>query len=89
MPYANNKGADVCSFNSILPIDTMFKISRIELASVAEQTGLSLAQSHNPEGRFSHDVTNIHYMSHFMRKPVFEVCVQVRVTSVCSADGTS
>ena len=55
MPYANNKGADqpvhprslisafaVRCLDSIMSILAKYKISRLELASVAEQAGLSL-----------------------------------------------
>ena len=58
MPYANNKGTDqpvhprslisafvVCCLDSIIRILAKSKISRLLLASVAEQAGLSLTWS--------------------------------------------
>ena len=55
MPYANNKGADqpahphslistfvVCCLDSMICILAISKVSRFELASVAEQAGLNL-----------------------------------------------
>ena len=38
-----------------------------------------------------YDADTFHYnnMSHVMRKPVFEVCDQVRLKPVCSAKGAS
>ena len=65
LPYMNNKGADqpaqprslistfvVRYLNSIIPILSKFKISRLELASVAEQAGLSPTWSKIPKTGF-------------------------------------
>ena len=65
MPYENNKGADqlahprslisifvVCSLDSIMSVDTMCKISSIQVASVAEQVSLSLTWSQSPKTGF-------------------------------------
>ena len=62
MPYATNKGADqpthpcslistfvVCSLDREIPVVAMYVISRLELASAAEQAGLSQTS----EERFS------------------------------------
>ena len=72
MPYANNKGADQlehpCSpistfvvhfLDSIICILAISKVSRFQLASVAEQAGLNLTWSKIPEDTFSHDVAHI------------------------------
>ena len=66
MPYANNKGADqpahprslisafvVHCLDSIIPLVSLFKISKLYLASVAKQAGLSLNWSKKHEDRFS------------------------------------
>ena len=71
MQYENNKGADqpahlrslistfvVRCLDSIIPILAISKISRLELASVAEKTGLKLAWSQTPD-RFSRDVVQM------------------------------
>ena len=68
MPYANNKGADqpahprslisafvVCSLDSLIPPVSISKISSPNIASVAEQAGLSLTWSETPEDTFFHD----------------------------------
>ena len=65
MPYANNKGADqpahphslistfiVCFLDSIISLVSIFAISRLQLASVAEQKYLSLTWSKNPKTGF-------------------------------------
>ena len=67
MSYANNKGADqpahprslisvfvVCCLDSIIYLDSIAEISRLWLASVAEQASLSLTWSETPEDTFSH-----------------------------------
>ena len=72
MPYANNKGADqpahphslvstfvVCCFDSMICILAISKVSRFYLASVAEQAGLHLTWSKNPEDTVSRDVAHI------------------------------
>ena len=69
MPYANNKGADqlvhLCSLNStfvvrcldsILPLLSISEISRLQLVTVAEQTGLSHTWLKIPEDMFSGDM---------------------------------
>ena len=70
MPYANNKGADQpanpCSLisavvvrclDSVMSLVSEIKISRLLLASVAEQA--SLTWSETPEDTFSHDETHM------------------------------
>ena len=61
MLYAINKDADqpahlqvfvVCCLESIIPILTVSKISRLQLVSVVEQTGLCHTWLQNPEDRF-------------------------------------
>ena len=65
MSYANNKGTDqpvqprslisalvVCCSDSIISLDSIAKISRLELASVAAQAGFCLAWSETPEDTF-------------------------------------
>ena len=65
MSYANNKGADqpahlgslistfvVRCLDSIISLDSIAKISRFYLASVAAQAGLCLAWSETPEDTF-------------------------------------
>ena len=68
MLYANNKGADqpahprsqisvfvVRCLASIICLDSIAEISRLELASVAAQAGLCLAWLETPEDTFSYD----------------------------------
>ena len=65
MSYANNKGADqpahlrslisafvVLCLDSIISLESIAEISRVELASVAAQAGLCLAWSETPEDTF-------------------------------------
>ena len=65
MPYENNTGTDqtahprslisafvVRCLDSIIPILAISKISRLELAAVAEQAGLSLTWSQIPKTGF-------------------------------------
>ena len=72
MPYANNKGADqpvhpcnlintfvVRCLNSMICILAISKVSRLQLASVAEQAGLGLPRSQTPEDTFSHDEAHL------------------------------
>ena len=72
MPYANNKGADqpshplsLISTFIVRCLDSMIcnlalpKVSRFQLASVAEQAGLNHTCSKIPEDRFSRDVAQI------------------------------
>ena len=69
MQYAKNKDADqpvhprclistfvVCCLDSIIPTLAKSKISKLELASVADQVGLHLNWSETPEDRFSCDL---------------------------------
>ena len=69
MSYANNKGADqtallrslisafvVRCLDSIISLDSIAKISRLQLASVTVQAGLCLAWSKTPEDTFCHVV---------------------------------
>ena len=68
MSYANNKGADQTAhphslisalvdrcLDSILSLDSIAEISKLQLASVAAQSGLCLAWSKTPEDTFWHD----------------------------------
>ena len=72
MSYANNKGADqpahprslisafaVRCLDSIIFLDSIAKISRLQLASVAAQAGLCLAWSETPEDTFCHAVAQM------------------------------
>ena len=78
MPYANNKGADqpahprslistcvVRCLDSIISLDSITEISRLQLAFVAAQAGLCLAWSESPEDTFCHVV------AHFCMNRVF------------------
>ena len=62
MPYANNKDADqpahsrslintfvIRSLDSIIPVVAMYEISRLKVASVAAEAGLSLTKSQTPK----------------------------------------
>ena len=104
MPYANNKGADqpahprsmistfaVRCLDSIIPILTKSRISRLKLVYVAEQTSLSLTGSHTSEDRCSRDVARFTFilMSRHEKTLSSEVCDQVRLKSVCSATENS
>ena len=72
MSYANNKGADqpahprslISSFvvrclDSVMSLVSVTKISSIMLASVAEQSSLSLTWWETPEDMFSHDDAHV------------------------------
>ena len=74
MPYANNKGADqpahlrslistfvVRCLDSTTPLVVIFEISRLQLASVAEQLGLNLTWSKILEDMLSRDVAQLRY----------------------------
>ena len=65
MPYSNNKGADqpmhpcnlistfvICCLDSTISLVSIFKISRLQLASVAVQAGLRLTWSPIPKTGF-------------------------------------
>ena len=64
MSYANNKSTDqpahLCSLISTLVqyLNLLNPISRLELASVAKQTSLTLTCSQTPEDRFFRDVAH-------------------------------
>ena len=72
MSYANNKGADqpahprglisafvVRCLESIISLDSIAEISRVELASVAAQAGLCPAWSETPEDTFCRAVAHV------------------------------
>ena len=72
MTYANNKGADqtvhmrslistfvVRCLDSIMPLVSISKISRLKLVAVAEQTGLSHTWSKMFEDTFSRDAAHM------------------------------
>ena len=74
MSYVNNKGADqpvhprslistfvVRCFNSIISLDSIAKISRPYLASVAAQGGLCLAWLETPQDTFSRVLAHMHH----------------------------
>ena len=57
MPYANNKGADqpahvVRCLESMICVLALSKVSRFQLVSVAEQTGLNLTWLKTPKTGF-------------------------------------
>ena len=65
LPYANNKGADqpvhprslisafvVHCLDSVIPLVSISEISRLKIASVAAQAGLSLPWSQTPKTGF-------------------------------------
>ena len=73
MSYANNKGADqpahprslisafvVRGLDSIISLDSIAEISRLQLASVAAQAGLCLAWSETPKDTFSCVVAHLY-----------------------------
>ena len=77
MSYSNNKGADqpahprslICAFvvrclYSIISLDSMAEISKLQLASVAAQAGLCLGWSETPEDTFSHGVAHMYIHCH-------------------------
>ena len=47
--------------DSIISLDSIAEISRLKLASVAEQTSLSLTWSETPEDTFSHDEAHVFF----------------------------
>ena len=51
--------------DGIIPVLAIAEISRLELASVVEQAGLSLTWSQTPEDRFSRDVA--HFNQDFLQ----------------------
>ena len=74
MSYANNKGADqpahprglisafiVRCLDSTISLDSIAEISRLLLASVAQQASLSLTWSETPEDTFSHDEAHLYF----------------------------
>ena len=77
--YANNKGADqpahprslisafvVRCLDSIISLDYIAEISRLQLASVAAQASLSLTWSETPEDTFCH--VEAHVCFHLYKK---------------------
>ena len=87
MSYANNKGAYqpahphslISAFvvrclasTCIIPIPTNSRISRLYLASVSEQTGMSLPWAQTPEDRFSRDVAQMTLIKHFIFKGILD-----------------
>ena len=73
MSYANNKGADQPAhprslisvfvfrcLDSIISLDSIAEISRLQLASVAVRAGLCLAWSETPEDTFCRVVAHIY-----------------------------
>ena len=77
MPYANNEGADqpahqrglfyafvVRCLDSKIYLVSIFAISWLSMACVAEQAGLSLTWSQTPEDRFSRDVAQMKMKAH-------------------------
>ena len=67
MPYGNTKDADqsahpcslisvfvIHSLDSTIPVDVVLKVSRLRLASAAEQTSLSLMWLHTSEDYVAH-----------------------------------
>ena len=76
MPYANNKDADqpahphslintfvVHCLDNIMYILAICKVSRLELASVADQAGLSLTWSKISKDTFSPDTAHLYLTS--------------------------
>ena len=72
MSYANNKGAGppahprslisafvVRCLDSIISLDSIAGVSRLQLASVSAQAGLCLAWSETPEDTFCHVAAQI------------------------------
>ena len=83
MSYANNKGADqpahprsltsafvVRCLDSIISLDSIAEISRLEQASVAAQAGLCLAWSETPEDTFCRVVAQLHFQFLLVFAPV-------------------
>ena len=67
MPYVKNKCAGqplTCTFvirclDGTAPADSITKISRLLITSVAEQSDLIMSWSHNSEDKFSYDVAQL------------------------------
>ena len=72
MSYANNKGADqpahprsliiafvVRCLDSMIALDSIAEISRLQIASVAAQAGLCLAWSETPKDMFCRVVVQL------------------------------
>ena len=73
MSYANNKGTDqpahprslisafvVCCLDSIISLDSISEISRLQLPSVAAQARLCLAWSETPKDTFCRVVAHVY-----------------------------
>ena len=87
MSYVNNKGADqpahphslisayvVHCLDSIISLDSIADISRLQLASVAAQAGLCLAWSETPEDTFSHGEAHINVFNLLDRCNLATIC---------------
>ena len=90
MSYANNKGADqpvhprslisvfvVRCLNSVMSLVSVTNISSLMLATVAEQSSLSLTSSETREDTFSHDEAHLnlqrkHFNGYSDTRPVQE-----------------
>ena len=93
LPYANNKGADqpahprslistfvVHILDSIIPLVSISKISRLQLASVAEQAGLSLTWSETPKTGFL--VTCLNYKQHILGMTILKIVQKLRINLI-------
>ena len=96
MSYGNNKGADqpahprslistfvVLCLDSTTPLIVIFKISRLQLAYVAEQAGLNLTWSKSPDDMFSCDVAHLPFSLHLL--DTWATSWQNQQMSVCPA----
>ena len=87
MSYANNKGTDqpahprslistfvVHCLDSIISLDSIAEISRLQLVSMAAQAGLCLDWSETPEDTFCYVVAQLYWfmMIAFLFEPVHE-----------------
>ena len=79
MSYANNKGADqpvhprslisafvVPCLDSIISLDSIAEISRLQLASVPVQSGLCLAWSETLEDTFCRVMAHFHFSGYVL-----------------------
>ena len=100
MPFVNKEDADqparLCRLISIFVIrclDSIMslvytnKISRLQLATLAEQASLSLTWSHTSEERFSHDTAQIWTAS--SESGTYRLCEQRRFRRDCADAHTS
>ena len=72
----------ICLLDSIIPKFAISEITRLLLASVAEQADLSLTLSHNFKG--SSPLERLSILGLVMRKPVFALCEQQSIGTVWS-----